>query len=120
MTYELANADRRVKLSFYRLPAWKQSELTCCPVTAAMTTAFVFNYPGDRIAFVPDIGPSPFHDVATDDIDGFEDLTDAYIVKLVKDGILSDHGFIDDTEIDPPKHLRDIRTTWPSGAQRDE
>ncbi|MCA8988138.1 MAG: hypothetical protein KDA78_10875 [Planctomycetaceae bacterium] len=109
MSYELVNADRRNKVSFCRLPAWKRRELIANPVTSALTIAYVFDHPGDRIAFVPDIGPSPFPDLPLVEINDLDDLTDTYIDKLVNDGILSDHGVLDDPDIDPPDYLRDIR-----------
>ena len=112
VTYELVNADRRNKVSFRRLAAWKRQELIGDPVTSALTTAYVFDHPGDRIAFVPDIGPSPFLDLPLVEINDLDDLTDTYIARLVNDGILSDHGVLDNPNIDPPSYLRDIRLNW--------
>ena len=114
VTYELVNADRRNKISFRRLAAWKQMELIGNPATSALTTAYLFDHAGDRIAFVPDVGPSPFHDLSLGEMNDFDDLTDVYISRLVNDGILLDDGILDDPDIDPPNYLRNIRSNWPT------
>ena len=103
LTYELVNHTRRELVAYVHIGAGKAKELTGNPVAAAITTWYLLQCRGDRIAFVSDEDDEhnwPFSGGRRADLEGYSEITDRLVSELIAAGILRDDGieWADDDE----------------------
>lgn len=92
--YTLVNHTRKEVLSFANFAGMKQGEILGHPVACLLTTWYLFEHVGDRIAFVPDdIEPEwPFPDGSPEDLANYTDVTEPSIARLMAGDWIRDRG----------------------------
>jgi len=111
--YNLINHTKREIITFIHLPASTARELAGNPVTAAVTTWYLLQSLGDRIAFISDTDPVwPFPDGSVDEAKDYRDVTDDVVVSLIDAGILSDDGRETFWSDEPEVFVRRLRNVW--------
>ena len=112
--YELVNQTRSERITFAHLPASKARELAGNPVTAAVTTWYLLNHPGDHIAFVSDTAMDwPFAAGNPSDLTHYDDKTEDVVRQLVESGVLRDEGIAWADSAEPQTvSVRALRNVW--------
>lgn len=113
--YCLINISKKEKISYYRLPAETDKELTGNPVTSAITTWYLIKNSGDNIGFVPDQFYEedwPYEGISHEYIASYKDLTDEIINQLVSMNILKDNGIEIFDEDEPDVYVRRLQNIW--------
>lgn len=112
--YVLVNRSRAQFISFAHLPTSKVKELAGNSVSAAITTWYLLQNPGDEIAFVSDTdGRWPFSKGIREDLSEYEDVTDDVVQQLIDATILRDDG-VAWADPDEPEtvYIRDLKNIW--------
>ena len=93
--YQLANYTRKERVTFaYLSCGMKAWELTANATSAAVTTWYLLQHPGDQIAFVGDELEWPFPTGSHDDLETYPDVTDIVVEQLIAEEILYDRGIV--------------------------
>ncbi len=114
--YVLVNTTKREYISFSHLGSNTKRELTGDAVTAAITSWYLLEHPGDNIAFASDSEDGwrgwPFKSGSWDDLRKYREVTDEVVEALIKAEILQDEGkdIFDATE--PEVYVRLLRNIW--------
>jgi hypothetical protein len=119
-TFHLVNLDKQESIQFSNIPAWKMSELAGSVAAASITTWYLLNNRGDRIAFLSDYedehqlfgqiySPSAFYN--------YPDVTNVVVEQLLKAEILRDAGILWTDEEDSNLFMRDLRSFRDAGAK---
>ena len=118
--YYLINHSKGEYLVFSHVGASTARELAGNPIAASISTWYLLNHPGDRIAFVSDTYADwPFPDGSRDDLHDYPDVTDTVVTSMVQAGMLEDHGksWADEDEPDTV-YRRDLVNVWMSDGVR--
>jgi len=111
--YRLVNLSKREQISFTKLPAAKAREIAGNPASAAMVAWYLIKNPGDLIGFVADDSSLwPFDMESMSESLGYNDVTEAYIDDLIKEGIIKDCGILWQDEQEPGLYSRDLRNAY--------
>ena len=117
--YTLVNQTKKERVSFIHIPASKARELAGNPVSAAITTWYMLENPGDNIAFVSDTYDDwPFPTEMVGNLSDYTDVTDDVVNSLIEAQILVDEGiaWADDREPDSI-YMRALRNKWMDDSQ---
>ena len=91
--YIPVNHTRHECVWFTDIAASTKHELAGNPVAAAITSWYLLEHAGDRIAFVSDSDDDwPFPTGSRSDLASHQDITDKVVENLVEAGILRDEG----------------------------
>jgi hypothetical protein len=111
--YILANQTKKEQVIFAHIPASMKRELAGCPISAAITTWYLLEHPGDSIAFVSDTyGEWPFKSGSYIDLSSYKEVTDSVVTSLIEAGILQDEGREIFDENEPDIYVRKLRNIW--------
>lgn len=112
--YSLVNHSKKEVISFVHVDASSARELAGNEASSAITTWYMLQNAGDRIAFVSDTYDDwPFDSGARTDLKHYEDVTDLVVSDLVKAGILADEGRSYEDEDKPESvFIRRLRNVW--------
>jgi hypothetical protein len=112
--YTLINLDKKEEISFLHIKASKMRELANTIASASITTWYLLNNRGDRIAFISDhetehlLFGQTYH--YTEFI-GYLDVTNTVVEQLIETGVLYDAGILWMDEDDSNLFVRDLRST---------
>jgi hypothetical protein len=112
--YTLVNYSKKEIIRFSHIPGSTAHELAGNPVSAAMTTWYLLQHPGDQIAFVSDTyGEWPFPEGTYNELSAYDEMTDVVVNALITEGILSDEGILWADEDEPERvFIRALRNSW--------
>jgi hypothetical protein len=114
-TFHLVNLDKRESIQFSKIPAAKMRELAGSMAAASITTWYLLNNRGDRIAFLSEY-ESECHlfgqTYLSSTFDNYPDITDTVVEQLIKAEILRDAGVLWKDEDDSDLVMRDLRNVW--------
>jgi hypothetical protein len=114
-TFHLVNLDKQESILFSKIPAAKMRELAGSIAAASITTWYLLNNRGDRIAFLSEY-ESEYHlfgqTYLSSAFDNYPDITDAVVEQLISAGILHDAGVLWKDEDDSNLIMRDLRNVW--------
>lgn len=113
--YYLVNRSKRQVVRYRHIAASSKREMAGQIPAAAITTWYLLENSGDEIAFIADDGRWPFSSGSVDEVDGYEEMTDAVVDALIAAEILSDHGREVYDEDDPEVYCRILRNVWDTG-----
>jgi hypothetical protein len=114
-TFFLVNLDKQESIEFSRIPACKMRELAGSTTAASITTWYLLNNRGDRIAFLSEYESEHHlfgHVYPSSTFYAYPDITDAVVEQLIKAGILRDAGVLWQDEDDNSLFFRDLRNIW--------
>jgi hypothetical protein len=115
--YILVNQTKKEQILFAHISASKKRELAGGPISAAITTWYLLEHPGDSIAFISDTyGEWPFKSGSPKDLFTYKDVTDEIISSLIKAEILQDEGREIFDESEPNVYMRKLRNIWWFGS----
>ncbi len=112
--YSLVNHSKKERITYIHIPATKARELAGNPVSAAISTWYLLQHPGDRIAFVSDTYDDwPFPSGTRDELAEYTEVTDIVVTSLIEAGILVDEGIAWTDEEEPEQvYIRALRNKW--------
>ncbi|MFT3883446.1 MAG: hypothetical protein QM703_27825 [Gemmatales bacterium] len=112
--YMLVNFTRKEVVKYTHLPTSKARELAGSPVSAAITTWYLLEHPGEQIAFVSDSEDDwPFPLGSRKDVADYQEMTNAVVQQLITEGILRDDGVAWADEEEPKSvHVRALKNVW--------
>jgi len=120
--YTLINLDKREKITFIHTPADTMNEIAGFAASSSITTWYLLNNRGDRVAFLSDREDEYYlfgnvYKWPELGIHDYTDVTDTVVEKLLEVGILRDEGFLWKDEDDSNSFVRDLRNDWDPKAQ---
>lgn len=112
--YILVNHSQKEVIRFIHTPASTAHELAGNPVSAAITTWYLLQHPGDQIAFVSDTYEVwPFPEGTHDELSIYDELSDVVVDALIAEKILRDEGILFADEDEPERvFMRALRYKW--------
>lgn len=112
--YSLVNHSNKEVISFSHVDASSARELAGNEASSAITTWYMLQNAGDRIAFVSDTYDDwPFEHGFKTDLEHYKDVTDAVVSDLINEGILVDEGRFYEDEDEPSNvFVRQLRNGW--------
>lgn len=118
--YTLVNQTKKELISFSHLNGAKKRELAGNDAQSALVTWYLLCNLGDQIQFISDHDNYwPFTTGSRLELDKYLDKTDSLVDELIKQGILSDHGYLYQDEDNPDtEYIRDIRKIWLDDTQK--
>jgi hypothetical protein len=121
VTYVLVNLDKKEQIAFLHINASKMRELADVSASASITTWYLLNNRGDRIAFLSDY-ESEYHLFGQvyhwSDFRNYKDVTDEIVEQLIKAEVLRDAGILWMDEDDNNSYVRDLRNTSDAREQK--
>ena len=117
--YTLVNQTKKERITFIHIPASKARELAGNPISAAITTWYMLENPGDDIAFVSDTyGDWPFSTEIIGKLSDYKDVTEDVVKSLIEAEILIDEGVAWADEDEPDRiYMRALRNKWMDDSQ---
>ncbi|TVT38444.1 hypothetical protein FNT36_19835 [Hymenobacter setariae] len=114
-TFHLVNLDKQESIQFSKIPAAKMREIAGSMAAASITTWYLLNNRGDRIAFLSAY-ESEHHlfgqTYLSSAFNYYPDVTDAVVEQLIEAKVLRDAGILWEDEDDRDLVLRDLRNIW--------
>jgi hypothetical protein len=113
-TFHLVNLDKQESIQFSKIPAAKMRELAGS-IAASVTTWYLLNNRGDRIAFLSEY-ESEHHlfgqTYLSSAFDNYPDITETVVEQLIEAEILCDAGVLWRDQDESELVMRDLRNVW--------